>query len=72
VDGATIELVDTFVDGSGNQRVLVTVNRAGYEAGEGDEFAGGAGRVLTIDPPCATLEYRGNRLNLCEGETDRK
>jgi hypothetical protein len=70
-DGTRIELVDIYDDG-GVPTAQVTVNGVGYDAQAGETFAGGDGMVDDIDPPCATIIYRDNRMNLCEGEAVRK
>ncbi len=69
--GATVELVDIY-DDAGMPTAQVTVNGVGYDAQAGETFAGGDGMVEEIDPPCATIIYRDNRMNLCEGEAVRK
>jgi hypothetical protein len=70
-EGTRIELVDVY-DDAGVPTAQITVNGVGYDAQAGETFADGDGMVDDIDPPCATIIYRDNRMNLCEGEAVRK
>jgi hypothetical protein len=70
VEGHEVELIDVFEE-NGVRRVTIRVDSTLYTVGEGDTFADNF-RVLSIDPPCATLLYGDNQFTLCEGERVRK
>lgn len=65
-----VELVDTLTR-DGEPRALIAVNGRGYEVAEGQTFAHDF-RLVSLDPPCATLTYTGQRFLLCKGDKIRK
>jgi hypothetical protein len=70
VEGREVELIDVFLEND-TRRATIRVDSTTYTVSEGDTFAGSF-RVLSIDPPCATLLYGDNQFTLCEGERVRK
>lgn len=70
VEGHEVELIDVFEE-NGARRITIRVDSTLYTVGEGETFADNF-RVLSIDPPCATLLYGDNQFTLCEGERVRK
>jgi hypothetical protein len=66
-DGQTVSLVDVFTE-DGVASAVVQVNDTLYEVAANEVFADSY-RVLSIEPPCVTLQYGDDRFSLCEGES---
>ncbi len=70
--GQTVTLIDVFRDSNGTVQARVQVGSTVYTVGEGDTFAGGTYRVVSLDAPCGQFLFGDARFSLCEGEQTLK
>lgn len=69
-EGRVVTLIDVYTS-DGEAVAVVQVDSTLYEVRRGDDFAGNF-RVVSIDPPCATLLYGDDAFTLCEGQRTLK
>lgn len=69
-EGRVVTLIDVYTS-DGETVAVVQVDSTLYEVRRGDDFAGNF-RVVSIDPPCATLLYGDDAFTLCEGQRTLK
>lgn len=66
--GETVTLLDVSRDSQGNPQARVQVGSTVYTVGEGDTFANGQYRVVSLDEPCGQFLFGDSPFRLCEGE----
>ncbi len=65
-DGREVSLVDVYSK-SGSPFASVRVDSTIYDVTNGDRFAENF-QMLSVDSPCATMQYGDDTFTLCEGE----
>lgn len=70
--GQPVTLVDVFRNASGTVRAHLKVGSTVYTVSEGDTFAGGRYRVVSLTPPCGQFLYGDAPFRLCQGEQTLK
>ena len=66
--GQIVTLLDVFRDSGGTERARVQVGSTVYTVGEGDTFADGQYRVVSLDAPCGQFLFGDSPFRLCTGE----
>jgi hypothetical protein len=66
--GQVVTLLDVFTDTNGATKAKVQVGSTVYTVGEGDTFADGQYRVVSLDSPCGQFLFGDSPFRLCEGE----
>jgi hypothetical protein len=66
--GEVVTLLDVFRDSQGAVKARVQVGSTVYTVGEGDTFADGQYRVVSLDSPCGQFLFGDAPFRLCEGE----
>jgi hypothetical protein len=64
IGGHTVVLLDTFTSG-GKQIAQVEVDGKVYSVSEGEKFAGGQFKLVSISGDCATFLYGDEKFTLC-------
>ena len=70
--GQPVTLVDVFRNSAGTVRAHVQVGSTVYTVGEGETFAQGRYRVVSLTPPCGQFLYGDAPFRLCQGEKTLK
>jgi hypothetical protein len=70
--GQTVTLIDVFRDSSGAVKASVRVGSTAYTVSEGDTFANGSYRVVSLDDPCGQFLFGDSPFRLCVGEQTLK
>ncbi len=65
IGGHTVVLLDTFIGGGGGEVAQVEVDGRVYSVSEGDTFAQGKFKVVSISGDCATFLFGDERFTLC-------
>lgn len=66
--GQVVTLLDVFRDSSGIEKAKVQVGSTVYTVAEGETFADGQYRVVSLDAPCGQFLFGDSPFRLCEGE----
>ncbi len=66
--GQLVTLLDVFRDSGGAVKAKVQVGSTVYTVAEGDTFADGQYRVVSLDSPCGQFLFGDSPFRLCEGE----
>ena len=68
----TVTLIDVFRNSNGVVQARVQVGSTVYTVGEGDTFANGTYRVVSLDAPCGQFLFGDSPFQLCVGEQTLK
>jgi hypothetical protein len=68
----TVTLIDVFRDTDGTVKARVQVGSTVYTVAEGDTFANGTYRVVSLDDPCGQFLFGDSPFKLCVGEQTLK
>jgi hypothetical protein len=68
----TVTLIDVFRDTDGTVKARVQVGSTVYTVREGDTFANGAYRVVSLNDPCGEFLFGDSPFKLCVGEQTLK
>jgi hypothetical protein len=66
--GQSVVLIDIYHDSNGVEKAHVQVGSTVYVVAEGQTFANGAYRVVSLDDPCGQFLYGDSPFRLCVGE----
>ncbi|HEY1740156.1 MAG TPA: hypothetical protein VGI86_15685 [Acidimicrobiia bacterium] len=72
VPSQTVTLIDVFRNSNGVVQARVQVGSTVFTVGEGDTFASGAYRVVSLDSPCGQFLFGDSPFTLCVGEQTLK
>jgi len=68
----TVTLIDVFHDTDGTVKARVQVGSTVYTVAEGDTFANGTYRVVSLDDPCGQFLFGDSPFKLCVGQQTLK
>ncbi|HEY3832115.1 MAG TPA: hypothetical protein VGO03_07460 [Acidimicrobiia bacterium] len=72
VQSQTVTLIDVFRNSNGVVQARVQVGSTVFTVGEGDTFASGSYRVVSLDSPCGQFLFGDSPFQLCVGEQTLK